>query len=160
SRYQSLRNLTGQLCARLRRRPVPEEAQEMGRQLVARQQDLLTRFQGIVDPVFESQRIRIHGDYHLGALLYTGNGFVIIDLEGDAGAPLGERRIKRSPLRDVATMVRSFDYAAGSVLHGLATAKGRPPGVVRPEDRPTVARRAAAWVEHVSAEFVSAYFEE
>jgi maltose alpha-D-glucosyltransferase/alpha-amylase len=161
SRYQSLRNLTGQLGACLRRdRTLRDEARELADRLVAQQGELLARFQRVVDPAFESKRIRIHGDYHLGALLYTGNSFVIIDLEGDVGASLGERRIKRSPLRDVATMLRSFDYAAGSVLHNLATGKGRPPGLIRVEDRPAATTWAEAWVEHVTNEFTAAYFEE
>lgn len=81
-------------------------------------------------------------------------------MEGESGTPLGERRVKRSPLRDAATMLRSFDYAAGSVLHGLATGKGRPPGLVRPEDRAALAARAAGWVARVGGEFVSAYIDD
>jgi maltose alpha-D-glucosyltransferase/alpha-amylase len=57
-------------------------------------------------------------------------------------------------------MLRSFDYAAGSVLHGLATVKGRPPGIIRAEDRPAIAGRAEAWVDFVGNEFVAAYLEE
>jgi maltose alpha-D-glucosyltransferase/alpha-amylase len=161
SRYQALRGLLGQTASRLRRHAFDqEEARGLAGRLLAREAELLARLQGIVDPTHESLRTRIHGDYHLGELLYTGQGFVLIDLEGEAGAPLGERRIKRTPLRDVASMLRSFDYAAGSVLYGLATDKGRPPGLVRPEDRAALAPWAAAWVAHVGSEFVSAYLDE
>jgi maltose alpha-D-glucosyltransferase/alpha-amylase len=64
----------------------------------------------------DAQRIRLHGDYHLAQVLYTGKDFVIMDFEGEWSRPMSERRIKRSPLRDAVSMIRSFDYAAHIAL--------------------------------------------
>ncbi len=83
--------------------------------------------------------IRIHGDYHLGQLLRTGQGFTVIDFEGEPARPLAERREPASPLRDVAGMLRSIDYAA-HVAH-------RQGGLVDPE----------AWVRDAREAFLSGY---
>jgi maltose alpha-D-glucosyltransferase/alpha-amylase len=85
-------------------------------------------------------------------VLYTGRDFLIIDFEGEPARALSERRIKRSPLRDVAGMVRSFDYAAHSEL-----ARQIEGALVSRDDAPALAGWARWWQHWVSARFLAAY---
>jgi maltose alpha-D-glucosyltransferase / alpha-amylase len=80
--------------------------------------EVRARIQLLRDTRITAVRIRHHGDYHLGQVLYTGKDFVIIDFEGEVACHLSERRIKRSPLRDVAGMMRSFHYASSAAFFG------------------------------------------
>jgi maltose alpha-D-glucosyltransferase / alpha-amylase len=148
--YQSMRTQAVQTMQLLRRRAKDNPEAQM---LLAREAELQKRFRAVLDGRISGQRIRTHGDYHLGQVLYTGNDFVIIDFEGEPLRPLSERRIKRSALRDVAGMLRSFHYAPYAVLFGQA------PGVViRAEDQSTLDTAATFWHHAVSAAFLRAYF--
>jgi maltose alpha-D-glucosyltransferase/alpha-amylase len=111
----------------------------------ARLDDLRTRRLG-------GMRIRCHGDYHLGQVLNTGRDFVILDFEGEPGRPIGERRIKRSPLLDVAGMIRSFHYASSGVL-----IRTKSSGSVRPEDAANLDIWARYWYVGVAAGFLRGY---
>jgi maltose alpha-D-glucosyltransferase/alpha-amylase len=93
-------------------------------------------------------RIRVHGDYHLGQVLYTGHDFIIIDFEGEPTRSLYERRLKRLALRDVAGMLRSFSYASQAALKSLN---------VPAERLPRMQAWARFWVECVSAAFLKSY---
>lgn len=154
SLYQSMRNLTGHAMLLLRRRlrTLPEEVREDARRVLEAEERILKRFRGILDRKITAMRIRIHGDYHLGQLLFTGKDFVIIDFEGEPAHPLTARRIKRSPLRDVAGMLRSFHYAAKA--HRVGTTGG---GAIREEDLSVLEPWARYWNDWVSAAFLGAY---
>jgi maltose alpha-D-glucosyltransferase / alpha-amylase len=82
------------------------------------------RFDRLRDEKLDAKRIRIHGDLHLGQILWTGQDIVFIDFEGEPGAPMAQRTIKRSPLADVAGLLRSFDYAGRVAVH-TAIERGR-----------------------------------
>src|SRR3569833_124612 len=75
----------------------------------------------------KSSRIRIHGDYHLGQVLFTGTDYLIIDYEGEPESSIADRKIKHSPLKDVAGMIRSFHYAVCAKLYFSAETKGVDP---------------------------------
>jgi maltose alpha-D-glucosyltransferase / alpha-amylase len=154
SMYQSMRALTRQTWPLLRRsiKNLPEDAQAEARRLLEQEATVLGRFHALIERKIEATRIRIHGDYHLGQVLYTGKDFIIIDFEGEPARPLGERRIKRSALRDVAGMLRSFHYAGATALFG------GPGGEVRPEDRPLAERWFRFWYQWVSVAFLQGYF--
>ena len=93
-------------------------------------------------------RIRVHGDYHLGQVLYTGHDFVIIDFEGEPTRSLYERRLKRLALRDVAGMLRSFSYASQAALRSKE---------ISAEQLPALQGWARFWVDSVSAAFLKSY---
>jgi maltose alpha-D-glucosyltransferase / alpha-amylase len=162
SLYQSMRNLTHQVFTRLAHQcaRLPAHIQELAKDLLALREPLLQRFLGVTKRPLGGSRIRTHGDYHLGQLLWTGNDFIVIDFEGNPEQSLGERQIKQSPLSDVAAMLRSFDYAAHSVLFGMANQRGRAPGIIRSEDRAALEPWARLWYEQASREFMKAYYEQ
>jgi maltose alpha-D-glucosyltransferase/alpha-amylase len=139
-----------QLGARLPR--LPEAVRAEARAALDRQAQIRERFRFFRDQRLDAMRIRIHGDYHLGQVLFTGKDFVIIDFEGDPSRPLSERRIKRSPLLDVAGMIDSFYHASHGVLFGEA------PGVIpKPESLEAIERWARYWARSVSVAFFESY---
>jgi maltose alpha-D-glucosyltransferase / alpha-amylase len=154
--YQNMRNLTGRVLQRLDRArgSLPHAVAEPAADLVGREQELLRRFQRVIDDKLGGQRIRVHGDYHLGQVLFTGKDFIITDFEGEPIRPLSERRMKRSPLRDVAGMLRSFHYAVYAGLFGRGEGSG-----IRALDRPGLEPWANFWYASVAATFLRAYFE-
>src|SRR5256885_5326715 len=95
---------------------VPVKFRNEAREVLAAEKEILAREKRLLDRRTNAAKIRIHGDYHLGQLLYTGKDFVILDFEGEPARPLSDRKMKRSALRDVAGMMRSFQYAAYSAL--------------------------------------------
>ncbi len=162
SLYQSTRNLTHRVFTRLastvKRLPEPTRAEAY--RLLSLRDPLLERFKKVADVPFGGSRIRVHSDYRLDQVLFTGTDFVVYDFEGDAGDSSSERRVKRSPLHDVATMLRSLDYAAHAVLHDQEDYKqARPPGMVREDDREALQPWARKWYARASRQFVDSYLE-
>ncbi len=131
---------------------LPPHLQDVAKQVLRSRESILSRFAPLVARKINSQRIRVHGDYHLGQVLFTGSDFVIIDFEGEPDRPVAERRQLRSPLRDVAGMLRSFHYACHTDTMGLI------PGV----HRDTTADRRQwldAWYVWTAAAFLRGYLQ-
>ena len=118
-------------------------------QLVAQRTTIMERLHAVATLSPGMTRIRCHGDYHLGQLLWYENNFVIIDFEGEPMRPLAERRRKQSPLKDVAGLLRSLSYAAYAALFAFIR--------TRPEDLGRLEPWAAFWQQWISVRFVQSY---
>jgi len=118
-------------------------------EVLAAEHQLQRQLQLLANHKLSATRMRIHGDYHLGQVLYTGTDFVIIDFEGEPARSLEDRRKKLSALQDLAGMLRSFHYAAYAPLLGEARS--------RAENSSSLASWATYWRKWVSASFLRAY---
>jgi maltose alpha-D-glucosyltransferase / alpha-amylase len=114
STFQSMQNLLARVMRALGSRAslVPKDLREQAQLIASHQREIGAQFDAFRRCPLSLVRMRIHGDLHLGQILYTGKDFAIIDFEGEPARPLSERRLKRAALRDVAGMLRSFHYAA------------------------------------------------
>jgi maltose alpha-D-glucosyltransferase/alpha-amylase len=128
------------------------ETQEDCGKLLAAEPEITAKLQLLRDLGAGGKRIRIHGDFNLRQVLFTGKDFYLIDFEGEVERSLGERRIKRSPLRDVAGLVLSLYSAAHNSLYG------RVPGTAYADVEARVLRPiAATWYRWAAAEFLRGY---
>jgi maltose alpha-D-glucosyltransferase/alpha-amylase len=154
SLLQSFRNLTEQIFDALSRQleNLPDSVRPQAERVIALKPRIAEIFRFIVSRNIGAFRTRFHGDFHLGQALWTGRDFVIIDFEGEPARPISARRIKRSPLRDTASMIRSFDYA---VHRGLRTLTNK--AVEAPEVLPRLERFAEHWFQWSSSAFLRSY---
>ena len=154
--FQSMRNLTRQNFQLLNRQlsTFPPEVRVQAQQALALEPDILKVMRQICDRPLNVARIRQHGDYHLGQLLYTGRDFLIIDFEGEPSVSISERRLKHSPLKDVASMVQSFHYASFAALLNHVERR-----TLSNDQLQTMASWARFWSRWVSAIFYQAYLK-
>jgi maltose alpha-D-glucosyltransferase/alpha-amylase len=130
---------------------VPASDRDKANEVLARQDRLLARLEAAAAEDTQGQKIRIHGDYHLGQVLVTRNDFVIVDFEGEPGNSIEQSRAKQSPLRDVAGMLRSFSYVEHGALRSVAHDE---------IEFSKLAPLAQAWRAEVRAAFLLAYDAE
>ena len=154
--HQGMRNLAGRIIQllRSRARTLPAGVQGEAQQVLDRQDEIWSRFHSLVEHELNAGRTRIHGDYHLGQVLYTGKDFMIIDFEGEPARTLAERRSKRSPMQDVAGMLRSFHYAAYAAFFEQERL-----GLAPTTRRPLLEAWTRYWNLWVSAAFLKSYLD-
>jgi maltose alpha-D-glucosyltransferase / alpha-amylase len=150
--YQSMRNLTARTLQLMRSRLkyLPEKGAELAKKVLEMEDGIFGCFHSLLDSRISGTLIRVHGDFHLGQVLFTGKDFIIIDFEGEPARSLTERRLKRSALRDIAGMLRSFHYAAYHAIYSRT---------IRPEDIPAVEKWAHFWQIWVSGVYLKTYLE-
>jgi len=153
SLHQSIRGLVLKVFGELERnlKSLPPATADAVRNVLAARKTILTRLGRLVEKKIDTVKIRTHGDYHLGQVLYTGKDFVIIDFEGEPARSMTERRLKQSALRDVAGMIRSFHYAA----HGNLILRAAKLGA----DVEYLRHWADLWYYCVSGMFLHAYLK-
>lgn len=114
SLYSSLQSLTREAFTTLKKElpALPDHIGEEASQILKRKDEILHCFKRVFKHKIDTLKIRTHGDFQLKNLLWTGKDFIFINFEGDPSKAFSERRILRSGLRDIASMIRSFHYAA------------------------------------------------
>lgn len=154
SLYSSLRRLLRERFALLESslQKLRPDVQAYAKKVLSQEQEILSLFSNIYNIRINALKTRIHGDFHLGQVLFTGKDFVIIDFEGEPGFSFSERRLRKNPMKDVAGLMRSLHYAAyGKILLNERYSTN---------DRQVLESWAEQWQHYVSRFFLGAYMEK
>ncbi len=153
SLYQSMQSNVKRTFAAMRKinSGTAESDRAYLNELAASEKDIIAVYAQLLKRRLYSMKIRIHGNYHLGHFLVDGREFILKDFEGSANKPMSERRIKRSPLRDVASMIHSIYWGTAYALHRYLKVQQKELSILDPW--------ADTWFAHLSDIFVRAYRE-
>ena len=151
--YHGARSLTRKVFHDAR--SLPDRSPRL-EQVLQRENEIIDRMRKLSMMSMKAERIRCHGDYHLGQVLWTGKDFVIIDFEGEPSRSLGRRRLKRPAVVDLAGMVRSFHYAGRTAALRLTRDLGTSTASV---DRTTIDTWLTFWHRWISGTFLDAYLD-
>ena len=153
SLYSSMQSLVREAFQNQARtlKKLPDEVKQEAEEVLKSKEDILKLLKRIYAKKLDVVKIRIHGNYHLGQVQFTGKDMAVFDFGGDPSRSYSERRLKRSPLRDVTGMIHSFYYAAYSAL--LLNDQ------IRDEDIPKLTPYAELWVHYVSGFFMESYLD-
>lgn len=151
--YSSLRKQTRERFDLLKKSldKLDEPTQKLAAKVLGMEKMILECFKEVYEIRIEAIKTRIHGNFHLGQVLFTGKDFSVIDFEGEPDFSFSERRLKKSPLKDVASMMRSFHYAAFG--------KMRLNENYRERDLEFLEMWADQWQHYVSRFYLSAYMD-
>lgn len=127
-----------------------ESGKELAKFFLHHEFDIRNFFTQIKNRSFQSKRTRIHGDYHLGQVMYDGSDYLILDFEGEPESSIKDRKIKHSPLKDVAGMLRSFHYAVSAKLYFSSETTGMDAGQIE--------AAVANWYSGVTQSYLNAYW--
>ena len=130
---------------------LPEHVKAEAQMVLDMREQIMEAFSDIFAEKIEATKIRVHGDYHLGQVLFNGKDYFIIDFEGEPMLSISERRLKKTPFKDVAGMMRSFHYAA----YGQLVLNQN----YRKEDMPFLEEWALQWYHYVSQFYLTAYLD-
>jgi maltose alpha-D-glucosyltransferase/alpha-amylase len=154
SLFSSFRKLVKERLKLLKQKvsALPERIKPLAEEILGREQEIIACFNRIHEKKIEGLKTRVHGDYHLGQVLFTGKDFIIIDYEGEPGLSFSERRLKKNPFKDVAGMIRSYHYAAYGKIFLNENYKEKYQQLLEPW--------AEQWFQYVKKFYLAAYLQK
>lgn len=154
AKYQTVYSLVKETMVLLNNNiaKLPENIRPQCQSLLEKEKEILNRFKAVRDSHFTGSRIRIHGDYSLFKVMYTGKDFLLTGFEGRCGYSLSERKNKTSPLSDIASMLRSIHYASYVSVFDI-------PKSGFPLDSEHIKPMQNLWAFWTSAAFLSSYLK-